>query len=104
MAFGIKDFLDLARTLDRLFAAEKKHGDLIEAQARRLQDISERVARLEAREEILIVEAKAAAGTAASAAATHHLTDMAMRIGALDERTRRLDPSDDPRRLTDGDR
>jgi len=61
---------------------------LIEAQAKEIQVLKDRVARLEARDEILIAEAKGAA--AASAVASQHIADLARRVGAMDERTRNL--------------
>ena len=49
---------------------------------------------------ILIAEAKGAAATAGSAAASLHVADMSRRLGVLEERTRR----DAPRLASDGER
>lgn len=59
---------------------------VIEAPAKEIQDLKDRVTKLEAREEILIAEAKGAAGAAASTL----VVDLARRVGMLDERTRQL--------------
>lgn len=84
---SISDLLALARSLDRLLALEKKHGDLIEKLDASLRQIADRMTALEAREAILVAEAKAAAATAASVAVSAHVGDLARRVGALDERT-----------------
>ncbi len=90
MAFSIGDILSLFRTVDRLLDLEKKHGGLIKELNQDLQILRDRVAKLEAREDALIIEAKAAAGVAASAAASQHIAALALRLGALDERLKRL--------------
>jgi hypothetical protein len=90
VAFGVGDIVGLLRTVDRLLELEKKHGTLIEAQAKELKDLAARVTRLESREEILVAEAKGASAAVASAVAAQHLVEMAQRIGALDERTKQL--------------
>jgi type IV pilus biogenesis protein CpaD/CtpE len=97
VAFNPLEWLGVARTIDRLLSLEKKHTDLIEAQAKEIQALKDRVTKLEAREEILIAEAKGAAAAAASAVASHHVADLARQMGAMDERTRHL------RRLTPPD-
>jgi hypothetical protein len=51
---NITQFLELLRTVDRLLLLEKKHRDLIEAQSNKIQQLTDRMTRLEAREEILI--------------------------------------------------
>jgi hypothetical protein len=53
-----------------------------------VRTLASRLDRLEAREDLLIVEAKAAAATAASVASTGHLADLARQVGILEERTR----------------
>jgi len=63
---------------------------LIEAQAKEIQVLKDRVARLEPREKILVAEAKGAAAAAAPAIASQHVADLARRVGAMDERTRNL--------------
>lgn len=88
---GVADFLALVRTMDRLLTLEKKHGDALELLQEQLRNISDRLTKLESREEMLIIRAEAAAASAASAAASNHLSELARHIGALDERTRKLD-------------
>ncbi len=63
---------------------------MLEAQAQEIQDLRDRITKLEAREEILIAEAKGAAAAAASAVASQHVAALAREIGALDERTRQI--------------
>jgi hypothetical protein len=91
MALGIGNFIHLIRTIDRLVGLERKHGDLIEALDKQVRTLASRLDRLEAREDLLIVEAKAAAATAASVASTGHLADLARQVGILEERTRVVD-------------
>jgi hypothetical protein len=74
--------------IQRTWDLEKTHGEILEAQANEIQALKDRGTRLEAREEMLIVKAQAAAGAAATAA----LAELAVQIGALDERTKRLPP------------
>ncbi|HJS86227.1 MAG TPA: hypothetical protein VJ779_12280 [Acetobacteraceae bacterium] len=73
--------------MDRLFGQEASFSALIEAQAKEIQALKDRVARLEAREEVLIAEAKGAAATAASAVTSQHVASLAREIGVIDERT-----------------
>jgi type IV pilus biogenesis protein CpaD/CtpE len=100
VAFNPLEWLKFARTIDRLLTLETKHTALIEAQAKEIQALKDRVTKLEAREEILIAEARGAAAAAASAVASQHVADIARRVGALDERTRQLRslPAPDPER------
>jgi hypothetical protein len=100
VAFNPLEWLKLARTIDRLLALEAKHTALIDAQANEIQALKDRVTKLEAREEILIAEARGAAAAAASAVASQHVADIARRVGTLDERTRHLRslPAPDPDR------
>ena len=85
-------FLTGFRRLDRLFQLENKHGALIEAQAVQIQALQDRLtkleARIEAREEILVAEAKGAAGSVASIVASQHVAEISRRLGAMEERTR----------------
>jgi hypothetical protein len=59
-------WLDGARAVDRLFQLEKKHSAILAAQTNEIQGIKERLTKLEeyvrAREDILVAEAKGAAG------------------------------------------
>jgi hypothetical protein len=91
-----------ARSLDRLFQLEAKHGAILEAQAAELQTIKDRLTKLEehvkAREEILVAEAKGAAAAVGSAAAAQHVSDISRRLGAMEERIRgirKLSPPDE---------
>ena len=63
---------------------------LIEAQAKEIATLKERVTRLEAREEVLVAEARGAAAAAASGAASQHTSDLSRRLGILEERTQHL--------------
>lgn len=84
--------LSLLRRIDQLMQIERKHGDLLDA-------LSERQRRSEAREEILVAEAKAAAATAASAVASQHVGELARRLGGLEERVNQLERRGTPPRL-----
>ena len=91
MAIGLGAFINIARSVDRLLALEQRHGELIASIQKELRELADRVTKLEAREVLLIAEAKAAAATAASIASSGHLADLARQVGALEERTRRSD-------------
>ena len=84
----------LLRTVDGLLLVEEKHGAAI-------AELKERVSRLEAREPILIAEAKIAFATAASAASTQHVGDLARRLGVLEEQVRQLTAAGGRKRLSD---
>ena len=90
MAFNPLEWLKAVRAVDRPLGLEAKHTALLEAQAQEIQALKDRIARLEAREEILVAEAKGAAAAAASAIASQHVAELARHVGAIDERTRRL--------------
>ena len=90
MAFNPLEWLKAVRAVDRLLSLEAKHTALIEAQAKEIQALKDRVTKLEAREEILIAEAKGAAAAMASAVASQHVAGLARHVGAIDERTRYL--------------
>lgn len=90
MALNPLEWLKAARTIDRLLSLETKFTALLEVQAKEIQDLKDRLTKLEAREEILIAEAKGAAAAAASVVASQHVADLARHIGTLDERTRQL--------------
>ncbi len=72
---------DLFRAMDGLLQVEQKHGAAIE-------DLKQRVVRLEAREAVMAAEAKAAASAAASAVAAQHVGDLARRLGVMEEQLR----------------
>jgi hypothetical protein len=89
---NLKAWFDTVRTVDRLLVLEKNHRELIDRQSREIQELKDRLTRLEesvkAREEILIAEAKGAAAAVGSAAAAQHVSDVSRRLGILEERTR----------------
>jgi hypothetical protein len=95
MAFSPRVWLDTLRTVDRLLALEKNHRALTEKQAEEIQEIKDRLTRLEAhvqaREEILVAEAKGAAAAVASTVASQHIANIAQSLGRLQGR---LDGSD----------
>jgi hypothetical protein len=90
MAFSLRAWLDTVRTLDRLFALEKNHRTLIERQAEEIQDLKDRLTKLEAhvraREDILVAEAKGAAAAVASTVASQHIARIAQSLGRLQGR------------------
>jgi len=87
--FNIKGFLDALRAVDRLWELEARHGKLLDGQTKRLDDIIERLNRLEAREQLIVAEAKGASAAAASAVAASHIGEIARVVGGLEERVRR---------------
>jgi len=84
---GVGNFIELLRSVDRLLNLEAKHGKAIEKLEVEIDELKNRVTRLETREEIVIVEAKDAARTAATQVAITSVSDMARRIGRLEERS-----------------
>jgi type IV pilus biogenesis protein CpaD/CtpE len=97
------EWLKVARAVDRLLGLEAKHTALLEAQAREIQALKDWIAKLQVREEILIAEAKGAAAATASAIASQHVAELARRVGATDERTRRLGRASPPEGGGDSD-
>jgi hypothetical protein len=101
MAFNVREWLGAVRTIDGLLALEPKIFKMFDSQNKRLDDLADRINRLEAREAVLIGEAKGAAGAAASAVAASHLGELSRLYGGLEERVRRLEGDDGRvRRLT----
>jgi hypothetical protein len=106
LAFKPLQWLDAATTLRRLWELEKKHNQILEAQASEIQNLKDRMTRLEehlkAREEVLIVKAEAAAGVAASMAAINNVAEISGRLSRLEaaldlsapRRRKRLAPPD----------
>jgi type IV pilus biogenesis protein CpaD/CtpE len=90
VAFSPREWLRAVAAIDRLLGQEAKFTTLIEAQAKEIQALKDRVTKLEARQEILIAEAKGTAASAASVVASQHVAELARHIGAMDERIRRL--------------
>ena len=91
---GVSGVLRLLRSVDRLLSLEVKHGKAIEDLERDMASLTGRVISLEAREGIVIAEAKAAAGAAATQVAIVSVSDISRRIGRLEERS-------DAKRLTE---
>ena len=90
---AVSDYVNFVRRFDRLLELETKHGKAIEKLEAELDKLKDRVTRLEAREEVVVTEAKAAAGAAATQVAIASVSDIARRIGRLEERggQKRLD-------------
>jgi hypothetical protein len=104
MAFRPGSWIDGLRQIDRLMSLEDKHSKLIAAQAVEIQALKDRLTKLEAhvqaREEILVAEAKGAASAVASVVASQHVAGLAQSVGRLQERLdgngrRSLPPSND---------
>jgi hypothetical protein len=91
LALNVRSWLDALRAIDRFLDLEAKHGKLIEAQEKRLDELADRVSRLEAREPVVIAEAKGAAASAASVVAAQQLGELARHVGGMEERVNRLE-------------
>jgi hypothetical protein len=65
----------------------------------RLDDLTDRINRLEAREQVIVADAKGASAAAASAVAASHVGELARLVGGLEERVRRLEGKDRKVRL-----
>jgi hypothetical protein len=103
VALGLTSLLSGVRAFDRLLQLEEKLVAALEAQASDIQGLKDRLTKLEeyvrAREDVLVAEAKGAAAAVASVAASQHVSDIARRLGAMEERLRgsaaaRLQPPD----------
>jgi hypothetical protein len=90
VVFNPKEWLNHAVTLKRILDMEADHRKLIEAQADEIQELKDRLTKLEAhvqaREEIMVAEAKGAAAAVASTVASQHLSTIARDLGRLEER------------------
>ena len=79
MALNPRAWLDALRTI------EQSHRAIMEKQAEQIQDLKDRLTKLEAhvqaREEILVAEAKGAAAAVASTVATQHIASIAQSVG-----------------------
>jgi hypothetical protein len=62
----------------------RRRSSAQEALEKRVSAVENRMTALEANQEKVIIEARAASAVAASGAATQHLVDMSRRIGALE--------------------
>lgn len=83
---------DLARKVHGLLEAQEKAAKTLAAMDDDIQAMKLEIARLQAREEVLIARAEAAASGAATVMVANVMTDTARRVGALEERSRRLPP------------
>ena len=92
----LADLAKLIRNVDRLLTTEAKHGQAIEKLGIGVGKLKERVTRLEAREDVIIAEARSAASAAATQVAIASISDISRRIGRLEERSgrHRLDAPD----------
>jgi len=68
------------KKVDRLVGLEEKQGLAIAAMQAHLDELSDRITKLEAREEIMTVKAQAAAGAAASAV----VGELSRRLGVIE--------------------
>jgi hypothetical protein len=84
MALNPRAWLDALRTI------EQSHRAIMEKQAEQIQGLKDRLTKLEAhvqaREEILVAEAKGAAAAVASTVATQHIASIAQSVGRLQGR------------------
>lgn len=94
--------LEILRRAERLLGVEARHDKLIEAHAKKLQELGDRITGLESRLEMAIAEARSAASVAASSAVTQNLVEIARSLGALEERVRTLEEQMRPGRRIKG--
>jgi len=69
---------------------EQRNRESFADVARRLDAIEARLTNLEAREERMVTEARAAAASVSSVAASAHVAELARAVGALEERVRQM--------------
>jgi hypothetical protein len=86
MALNPGSWIAGLRQIDRLLTLERKLGAIIEKQAAEIQQLKDRVTKLEAREEILVAEAKGAAAAVASTVASQHVAAISLSVGRLQGR------------------
>jgi hypothetical protein len=80
--------VEVLRKLDRLMSLDVVLRESVERLTSDIAALSNRVTRLEAREGVLIAEAKGAAAAAAGATTAANMADLARRVGVLEERSR----------------
>lgn len=83
--------IEALRKLDALLQLDVRHGALIDTLSQQVTELRERIAKLEAREEVLIARAEGAAAASAANATVSTVTDLARRLGGIEERVRSLD-------------
>ena len=74
----------VVRKIDSLTGLEAKHDRELDMLRAEMADMRARVTRLEAREDIVVAEAKGAAGVAAGAATSAYLSDLVRRVTLLE--------------------
>jgi peptidoglycan hydrolase CwlO-like protein len=86
--------VEILRKLDRLVTLDAKLAEAVQRLSSDIAVLRDRVAALESREEVLVARAQGAAAAAAATTAATSTSDLARRIGVLEERTRqqRLPP------------
>ncbi len=108
MSLNPLKWLDAARTIDRIFQLEKKHGALLEAQQSAIQELKDRLItleqRVEAREEILVAKAEGAAAAAASNVTANQLAELGRLIGTLQAQVQSLNSTQGPQKQIPGKR
>lgn len=82
---ALKDAWGLFQKVQGLLALQESHGKSIDVLKQGLADLDRRITRLEAREEMVVNEAKAAARAASYEASQGTLSDLARRVGGLEE-------------------
>jgi len=88
-----------ARAVEKVFELDAPLRTALGEIELRLAEMERRILQREADKRELVTEAKAAAATAARAAASAHLTDLARQVGVMQEQMRRAgDPSPGRRR------
>lgn len=80
----------LARLVEGFASLERRNRESFADVSQRLDAIEMRLTNLEAREERMVTEARAAASTVASVAASAHVAELARAVGALEERVRNM--------------
>jgi len=88
------NLLTLLRKIDSLLLLEAKHGEALRTLSAEVDRLKGRVASLEAREDVLVARSQGAAAAAAATVSANAVSDLARRIGMLEERSRhpRLPP------------
>jgi phage shock protein A len=92
----------LARTVEDLLQLQTQTREALEVIDERLRALENRMTRLEANQEQLVVQAQAAAGAAATALAGAVISDTVTRLTRLEEREKRLSAADTRARLEAG--
>jgi len=86
------NLVTVLRKIDSLLQLEAIHGEAIKRLTAEVAQLKDRMNRLEARDEVLLARAEGASAAAATVAAAQAMSDLARRLGAMEERTRSLPP------------